>query len=860
MEMSEEYFNHPLLKLNKVLRREYQEKIFISSVEKNTLVVLPTSMGKTIIAILLAVYHLSKDENCKIIFLAPTKPLIVQHQKSFKELTVFDENEEKLPLLTGSIAPEKRKKLYSNGKVLFMTPQVLQNDIISNQVDLSMVKLIIFDEAHRSVGNYSYVFIADIYFKKNPNGHILALTASPGGDENKIQEVCRNLHINNIEIRTPNSKDVKSYIHELKIDWIKVELSQEYKTIYNILNKLFKEYIDKLIEEEVLENDKEIVKKKEILNCAKFIDKLINESNEENRPKYLLLKKFVSNAIRISHMLELLEAQGIGPLYEFLQKNYEEIKQTKSSKSLKELFLRDEIYIITEQIKKLIEKKQIHPKLNKLKEILHAEFKQNNNLRVLIFANYRDTINSIIEFLKDDPLIKVHKFIGQQNRKIGKNVLKGMSQKEQISILEDFKKGVFNVLIATSVAEEGLDIVECDLVIFYDVVPSEIRTIQRRGRTGRKTTGRVIILMTAGTREEGYYWASKKKEKNMQLILQNIQKNIKNFIYSSNESQQITSVDNYYNEIKNSESKINEINKKSGKDTEINKYNNVEVNLKEQKEKENNKSGNLLYYINKNLENNSSENTQDQTFSFENPEDFKKIENNQNSDEEKVINSNSTKSQDLTIIVDSRETQSAIVHLLSSRGVNVIIKQLPASDYIISDKIGIERKTSIDFNNSLRDGRLFDELHNLQSNFEIPILIIEGNPLLQSGLLKLKDAVLGAISSIILNMKINIIITSNPHETVDYLIAFIKKSNFKKSSYKKIFKNKPDSISLIQEQIIGGVPGINIFRAQDLLQYFSNIKNIFNASEEELLKVPGIGKKLAKKIKGIAEHNYNIEK
>jgi len=286
----------------------------------------------------------------------------------------------------------------------------------------------------------------------------------------------------------------------------------------------------------------------------------------------------------------------------------------------------------------------------------------------------------------------------------------------------------------------------------------------------------------------------------------------------------------------------------------------VEVNLKEQKEKENNKSGNLLYYINKNLENNSSENTQDQTFSFENPEDFKKIENNQNSDEEKVINSNSTKSQDLTIIVDSRETQSAIVHLLSSRGVNVIIKQLPASDYIISDKIGIERKTSIDFNNSLRDGRLFDELHNLQSNFEIPILIIEGNPLLQSGLLKLKDAVLGAISSIILNMKINIIITSNPHETVDYLIAFIKKSNFKKSSYKKIFKNKPDSISLIQEQIIGGVPGINIFRAQDLLQYFSNIKNIFNASEEELLKVPGIGKKLAKKIKGIAEHNYNIEK
>ncbi|MHA1341543.1 MAG: helicase-related protein [Promethearchaeota archaeon] len=890
------YINHPLIKPNSIVRREYQEKIFVSAVGKNTLVVLPTSMGKTIIAILLAVYYLSEDADNKVIFLAPTKPLVVQHQRSFKELTEVGKEEWQLPVLTGSISPAKRKKLFLDGRVIFMTPQVMQNDIISNQIDLSNVKLIIFDEAHRAVGNYAYVFIADMYLKKNPKGHILALTASPGGNEEKIKEVCTNLHINNIEIRTERSKDVKPYVQDLKIEWIKVVLPEEYKAPNKILKNLLKEYTDKLIEEEILDKSDGYITRKNLLNSSRILNKLIESADSIDLPRYLALKKVVSNAIRISHMLELLEAQGVRPLYEFLQKNYNEISQSNAPKSLKELFLRDEIRIVLENIKKLVEKNFVHPKLIKLKEILHSEFKKNPNSRVLVFANFRDTINSIIEYLKNDEIIKAQKFIGQQSKKVGSSSIKGMSQKEQIAILENFRQGIFNVLVATSVAEEGLDIAECNLVIFYDVVPSEIRAIQRRGRTARKSAGRVLVLMTIGTREEGYYWASKKREREMKKTLINIQKKVKEFSESGSSFSNVNKEDfrkkgleatnnilHYMDEniidsmTSNKGQPIRSDNQSSATDA-IAKENKVAIvpserdndkdeiasklddnaKMSMEKTKLKRKLGDLLSYLNQGNENYENKRGISER-SSEKKEKTSIVEKPEKMEEMIADGEIFQKGEDyLTIIVDSRETQSAVVRRLALQGANIILRQLPSADYIISDNIGIERKTDIDFQTSLKDGRLFNELHNLKLNFEIPILIIEGNPLASSGFPR--KAILGAISSIIINMQINMVYTANAEETADLLIAFLKKVNLKKGTTKRIFKKKADTIAEAQEQVIGGIPGINLYRAQDLLSYFSNLKNIFNASEDELKKIPGIGKKLAKKIKEIAEHDYNSSK
>jgi Fanconi anemia group M protein len=156
-----------------------------------------------------------------------------------------------------------------------------------------------------------------------------------------------------------------------------------------------------------------------------------------------------------------------------------------------------------------------HPKLDRLKTILVHHFKNNKKTNVMVFAHFRTSIARIVQELAKIPYVKPVHFIGQANKPGGK----GLRQKEQLDILRKFRSLTFNTLVCSSVGEEGLDIPEVDLVIFYDAVPSEIRTIQRRGRTGRRRPGRVIMLVTKGTKDEGYYWAARHKEKKMRRIL-----------------------------------------------------------------------------------------------------------------------------------------------------------------------------------------------------------------------------------------------------------------------------------------------------------------------------------------------------
>ena len=96
---------------------------------------------------------------------------------------------------------------------------------------------------------------------------------------------------------------------------------------------------------------------------------------------------------------------------------------------------------------------------------------------------------------------------------------KGMDQKKQTEVLDRFRDGQFSVLVSSSIGEEGLHVPDVDLVIFYEAVPSEIRSIQRRGRTGRTRPGRVIILLAEGTIDEGYYYSSINREKFMKTLV-----------------------------------------------------------------------------------------------------------------------------------------------------------------------------------------------------------------------------------------------------------------------------------------------------------------------------------------------------
>ena len=234
----DKYISHPLLKEDQVLRREYQESIFINCLNKNCLVVIPTGLGKTIIALMLAVHRLAESKESKVIFLAPTKPLVEQHYESFLELTNLPK--ESLKSITGEISPDERQVLWNETRVAFMTPQVLQNDIISDLYSIENVSLMIFDECHRAVGNYAYCFIAQKYQDLSKDPQVLGLTASPGSTEEKIREIKNNLFIDHIEIRTEKDPDVKPYVHKVDNEWIKVKLPEEFSEVREILTEKLK--------------------------------------------------------------------------------------------------------------------------------------------------------------------------------------------------------------------------------------------------------------------------------------------------------------------------------------------------------------------------------------------------------------------------------------------------------------------------------------------------------------------------------------------------------------------------------------------------------------------------------------------
>ena len=233
--VNEEFISHPLIKQNFVSRREYQESIFINCLKCNCLVVIPTGLGKTIIALMLSVHRLTEISNSKVIFLAPTKPLVDQHYKSFRNLTLL--SPDSLQVYTGATPPEKRKSTWKQTKVAFMTPQVLQNDLISGLYSIKDVSLIIFDECHRAIGDYAYCFIAKKYKESGSTHQILGLTASPGSTREKISEIKENLFIDHIEIRTDKDLDVKPYIQKVDNQWIKIQLPKEFMGIKRLLEE-----------------------------------------------------------------------------------------------------------------------------------------------------------------------------------------------------------------------------------------------------------------------------------------------------------------------------------------------------------------------------------------------------------------------------------------------------------------------------------------------------------------------------------------------------------------------------------------------------------------------------------------------
>jgi len=498
----EKWIEHPLIKDQKIESRLYQQVLAADVLKNgNSMIVAPTALGKTIVAVLVAAERLKKFKGSKVLILAPSKPLVVQHEESFKEFLHVTTTS-----LTGDIKPEERARRWDNHQIICATPQTIESDLISSRYSLKDVSLVVFDECHRGVGSYSYVYLASKYQKEGKKTLVLGLTASPGWGKEKINEVCENLFINDVIIKSEDDNDVAPYFNPVEVKWIKLELNKELKEIKEAIDATLKVRLDTLKRMGIIKSVN--IGKREVLKIKGAAQNRIARSTHPPKKCYYAVSVLTA-VINIQHSLELLETQGISTLNKYFERLRK--KKTKAAKSL----LVDENFKKAISLTKIAHEKGIeHPKLDKLAKVLKKELKENRDSRIIVFTQFRDTVDRIYEKCEEEGINAV-KFFGQA----AKEGEKGLTQKKQEEVIKAFKMGVYDVLISTSVAEEGIDIPAVDLVVLYEPVPSEIRMIQRRGRTGRKNKGKMYILITKGTRDEAYYWSSINKEKRMKSQL-----------------------------------------------------------------------------------------------------------------------------------------------------------------------------------------------------------------------------------------------------------------------------------------------------------------------------------------------------
>ena len=504
---------HPLLQ-DGVEARGYQVRALKNALTSSCLMVMPTGFGKTAVQWMLMAETLRLTDK-KIILIAPTTGLVDQQQRMAREMINIDP--EIIVRYTGETPPNKRRTLWDKGKILMATSQVIRNDAVNGIIALEDVALLIFDEAHHATGNHPYAQVGDLFLNANPDGNTLGATASPGTTKASILEVAKRLGIRKLDISKRNEPMLKPYAVELHNDIVPVDLPDTLKTLIYPLQEYQSTEVETLQRMGFMAPVKNLTSKI-ITDAQQSVSRAISRRDARG---YNAARK-VSDVRRMHMLLDLLKTQGVIPATLFLDKAEDEGRT--GDRGTNRFIAKPVIHNFRKTAETLGE---IHPKVNQVIDMITYRLKQNPNSRILIFTEYRYTVQNLNKLLKNIDLVKVAPFIGQATS--GKQ--KGMTQKEQLARLEQFRSGEVNVLVATSVGEEGLDIPSADLVLMYEPVPSAIRAIQRRGRTARQSSGTVKTLIARNTRDEFVNNAAKARERRMYENMETVRKRIESMDY-----------------------------------------------------------------------------------------------------------------------------------------------------------------------------------------------------------------------------------------------------------------------------------------------------------------------------------------
>jgi ERCC4-related helicase/ERCC4-type nuclease len=770
------FLEHDLIKPSSIDFREYQSNIAHAALEESTLVVLPTGMGKTIVA-LFVIAETLKSKPGKVLFMAPTKPLVEQHAKFLRAHLVGH-----VPtVFTGEVPPDERREAWSSNRLIVSTPQVVANDLEAAMLDVSEIELIVFDEAHRAVGDYAYVVIGKAFSERG--GLALGMTASPGSDVSKIAEVCENLGITWVEIRSELDDDVVDYTQQVKMEFISVGMQEGMPRIVALLKDILNEQVAKLRAAGLLDPKKPVTTR-DLLTAGATVRAQL----DSGRKSYNLfsIASVQALAMKINHGIELAETQGRGALESYLDKQVKQAEENKRSKASRTL-VKDARFQEARNL--LYAMKNEHPKLVKLLPMLREQFAEKPESRVIVFTHYRDTCDLITNRLSEVDGVRPVRFVGQSSK--GEDI--GLKQREQREVIERFQRGEHNVLVATSIAEEGLDIPATDLVVFYEPVPSEIRTIQRRGRTGRRQAGRVVVLVTKDTKDEAYLWSSRKKEMQMRRELDGLRRKLRARRGLPEKAGTRWSL------------AAGEIADMMAPEILTEK----EERSRRTAEKEGQKS--LSEY----------------------------------SPDERAAGR--------SMKVSPTMLQRGFVDSLRRAGFIAVREDLECADVVISDRVAVTIRSVQEFIEEMADGSILSRLGKMRHQYLHPILIVQG-PAEGKGIQAGNAAVYDALGALLSEFRMSVLSTVDAEETVEVLSSLHKQEEARGAT-RRTGQTTLDPASR-QQFMVQGLPNVSATLAQRLLERFGSVKGIADATTDQLMEVEGVGRVIAEGIHTVMQRRF----
>jgi ERCC4-related helicase/ERCC4-type nuclease len=787
------YITHPLVRPEGLEERRYQLAIALHALEANTMVVLPTGLGKTAIALIAAASRIH-TRGGRVLVLAPTKPLVEQHLRFFEKLLLIPGRKEGDPspfvMFTGETPPEERRTGWAGSRACFATPQAVKNDLLAGRYTLSDVTLLVVDECHRAVGNYAYVFIARRYMETAADPLILAMTASPGGDREKVQEVCANLSITQVETRVEADEDVRPYVHEREIHFVPVDLPKELSGALLTLNRLVE---GRLAQLQRLHFRVPKAGKLSIRALTELNAQIQRRIQGRDRSAYQAASLY-AEIMKIRHAISLAETQGSEALRHYLEKLATEGAAPGGSRASQRLGA-------DPAFRKLLDEAshwtgELHQKLELVGKLVQAQLAAHPDSRIIVFATYRDTVQLLVNHL-DSLGIHAERFVGQAT----KDAERGLTQKKQIEALQRFRRGEFRVLIATSVGEEGLDVPSTDMVIFYEAVPSEIRSIQRKGRTGRSGAGKIVVLVTKGTSDEAYRYVSQTRERAMV-----------NGMRSLGRRGGIPPLEDR----KGTQQPENRPENKQAVDP-------APVPPSPAPEPAPRPRGQTAI----------------DAFTPE------VIQGPGGREELRAPE----------IVADDRETSSRVVEHLSELGARLRLRRLDRGDYLVGDRVLVERKTARDFVDTLVERDLFGQIRELASASSRPVLIIEGVDIYTQRNVS-PAAIRGALAAIAVDLGVAIFFTGDELGTAQMILTLARREEGDRGERKLHPYKSYRSLKEQQEYILASFPSVGLRNARLLLGHFGSVKAVLDADEEALRAVKGIGEKTARQIFEIARERY----